>query len=576
MSVEETSPLLRVHCGQDGGIVDCVRTAKMRCKNGHELAKDFPYDSFWDYCCDCDIFCSSTIVSEKGARSNCPFCNRLIARRYLCHRCRMMSFESDENKQAKQINLGAGGSPLPHCPGCLESAVSFSIQQHDCSNLSLTYMTAREVCPFCNEWITEARAIDANVEDSIPAIDIDRSPNNFPFLESFSHRNIRFSFLRSYLPDSRKGWFEFISIASAIITTAGLLLTIFPSVPAAIGWQISKAIKAPLRVSQIDCTAHFVLKGERLRLKIRADAPATGLRFEWASSAGTLVNHHERNSESEVELETDAISVMSVPVEVLIRVTVADEYGDTASRQERITVMPRRITNNPPVFKIPPRCNCLLQEVIAGESVSLYALAEDEDSDEDLTYDWQSSSPSIQIIKTASDGGSTVILTTSGVNPKLTAVPIKVSLIVNDGNGGAVTGDLTLMILPKQVVKSPEPVAVTPPPANHSPKLEAFVADKTIVQAGETITLWAYVTDQDGDDLIYDRRTSAGEIQNKHETAILNTAGITSSKVIVILTILDPRGGKTSQQMPIDVKLAAAPAISPSPSPTASEVKDHQ
>jgi hypothetical protein len=548
----------------------------MRCKNGHELAKDFPYDSFWNYCCDCDIFCSSTITADKKANPNCPFCHRLIARRYLCHRCRMMSFESIGNKQPKQINLGDDGSPTPHCPGCLEPASTLSPLQHDCSDLSLTYMTAREICPFCNEWITRPTEIQDNGEESIPVIDTDQSPNNFPFLESFSHKNITFSFWKSYLPDSRKGWFEFIGIASAIITTASLLLTIFPSVPAAMVWRINKAIKAPLKVSQIDCTTHFVLKGERLRLKIRADDPATGLRFEWTSSAGTLVNRNERNRESEVELETDAISAMSVPVEVLIRATVADEYGDTALRQERITVMPRRITNNPPAFKIPPRCNCLLQEVIAGESISLYALAEDEDPNEVLTYDWQSSSPSVQIIKTASDAGSTVILTTAGVNPKLTAVPIKLSLRVNDGNGGAVTGDVTLMILPKQAGKTPEPVATTPPQANHSPKLEAFVADKTTAQAGDTITLWAYVTDQDGDDLVYGWRTSAGDIQNKRETAILNTSGITSSKVIVTLTVFDPRGGKTSQQMPIDVRLAAAPTPVVSPSPAPTEVRDHQ
>src|SRR4051794_19727657 len=124
MSLEGTFQRLRVHCSHDGGIVDCVRMSRLRCENGHELAKDFPYDSFWEYCCDCNIFCLSTFEADKKAKSNCAFCNRLIARRYLCHRCRMISFESDENKQAKQINLDGNGSPLPHCPGCLEPAVT--------------------------------------------------------------------------------------------------------------------------------------------------------------------------------------------------------------------------------------------------------------------------------------------------------------------------------------------------------------------------------------------------------------------------------------------------------------------
>jgi hypothetical protein len=148
---------------------------------------------------------------------------------------------------------------------------------------------------------------------------------------------------------------------------------------------------------------------------------------------------------------------------------------------------------------------------------------------------------------------------------------------VNDSSGGEVTGDITLMILPRQSTRAADTSLSTPTPqANHSPKLEAFVADKTIIQPGETITLWAYVTDPDGDEPIYyDWRASAGDIQNKKETAILNTSGITSSKIIVVLTISDGRGGRTSQQMPIDVQSISPPIASPSPVPQPTELKDH-
>jgi N-acyl-D-amino-acid deacylase len=84
-------------------------------------------------------------------------------------------------------------------------------------------------------------------------------------------------------------------------------------------------------------------------------------------------------------------------------------------------------------------------------------------TNEALTYDWESSSPSLQIIKTASDAGSTVILTTAGVNPKLTAVPIKVSLIVSDGNGGAVTGHVITL----RLAAAPTPtISPSPSPAS--------------------------------------------------------------------------------------------------------------
>ena len=70
-------------------------------------------------------------------------------------------------------------------------------------------------------------------------------------------------------------------------------------------------------------------------------------------------------------------------------------------------------------------------------------------------------------------------------------------------------------------------------------------------------------------------RVSAGDIQNKGQTAVINTSGVTSSKIIVTLTVSDGRGGSTKQQMPIDVRSVSAPTPSPSPSPQPTEVKDH-
>jgi len=56
---------------------------------------------------------------------------------------------------------------------------------------------------------------------------------------------------------------------------------------------------------------------------------------------------------------------------------------------------------------------------------------------------------------------------------------------------------------------------------------------------------------------------------------MLSTLGITSSKIIVVLTVSDGHGGRTSQQMPIDVRTIAVPAAAPSPTPHATEIKDH-
>ena len=231
-------------------------------------------------------------------------------------------------------------------------------------------------------------------------------------------------------------------------------------------------------------------------------------------------------------MDTTGISVLSVPKEVSVRLTVADEYGETVQRQDRITVMPRRLANNPPVLKIPPRFNCTLQEVVAGESVSLYAMAEDENEGEILSYEWESSSPSAQLTPVMAAAGSSVIVNTAGVNPKAAPVPLKIYLRVKDSNGGEVMDDITINVLPRDLAGNRTESASNATPPNRAPKLEAFMADKTTINAGEPLRLWAFVTDADGDSPIYyDWSASTGDIQNKNETAILTTTGINTSEV---------------------------------------------
>jgi hypothetical protein len=313
------------------------------------------------------------------------------------------------------------------------------------------------------------------------------------------------------------------------------------------------------------------MKGDKLNLRVRAEEPASGIKFEWITSDGKLINFNQRNRESDVELATDAISVASLPVDVVIGVTVIDEYGDSVRREQHITIWPRKMINNRPVLTIPPRCNCAVPEVIAGDSISLSAFAEDADPNDRLTYKWGSSSPSIQITETPPDPVSTATINTAGLNPRAVAVPVKIWVRVDDGIAEPVLGDITLMILPKEPARTADRTPTLP--TNHLPKLVAFVADKTIIQAGETIILQAFVDDPDeGDPTFYDWKTSAGDIQSKGPTAFLNTSGITLPKIFVTLTVSDGHG-VTKQQMPIDVRSVSTPTPSPSPSPHPTEVK---
>ena len=154
MPVADTLEILKAHYKEDNGSLHCTRGPKLQCINGHELAKNFPYDSIWSYCCDCYTLSSSPTPAGVKADSDCSYCGRPTTRRFVCQRCTTMSFESDESKEPKFFNLRTNGIPIPSCPGCLEPSSETSILEHECAELGASYFTALEVCPFCHKSAT--------------------------------------------------------------------------------------------------------------------------------------------------------------------------------------------------------------------------------------------------------------------------------------------------------------------------------------------------------------------------------------------------------------------------------------
>jgi hypothetical protein len=193
-------------------------------------------------------------------------------------------------------------------------------------------------------------------------------------------------------------------------------------------------------------------------------------------------------------------------------------------------------------------------------------LAESKEGNQTLSYDWQTTSPALEIVKTNSTSGSTATVNTAGMGQLVSPVPVKVTLRVSDGHGGEVTGDLTIMVLPRQTPSASSTPPVTEIKPNHSPKLEFFTADNLTVEIGEPVKLWVFATDPDGDvPLYYDWKVSSGEIINKGDTAVFNTAGIDPGQEIIILTISDGHGGSTSQKLFVTVKGKSKKTAVPSP-----------
>lgn len=559
-----TAELIHIFCRTERATVWCVRAPTIVCENGHEVAKNFPNGEFWHYCCNCNRFTPFDALDGDDAYTQCPYCDaQTLSRWFLCDKCKLLTVESDKFTTSKSFALADEGKPSPACPGCLTADWSSTLAKHTCKSLGVTYLTPRLLCPFCKARLNEIVAPQRleQVETFKPA-----TVSGLAFLESFAHSNTWmdwfqswFAWLKGNRPKTISHWVGVIGIAVGIV---GILVGLVGPV-GAFSQQITIWFNHPPRVAVIECE-HVISQGQRVPIRAQVDDPDGGeLRFRWISSAGRI-----EGAGAQVYLLTDDIVPKAISTDLTVGVYVTDELGLTAYRQERISVLSRNVLNNPPSLTVPPRCNCSNQEVRVGDTVSLYALAERRDNNEPLSYDWQSSSPALEILKSSSISGSTVILNTSRMGQLASPVPVKVTLRVSDSHGGEVSGDLTIMILPRQF-SSATPASPEVKP-NHSPKLEFLTADNLTVETGEQVKLWAFVTDPDGDSpLYYDWKASSGEIINKGDTAVFNTAGVDAGQKIITVTISDGHGGSTSQKLFVTVETNAKKTATPSATPTA-------
>jgi len=142
---------IRVYCPSHKVGFIVAASATIECSSQtHALARDFPNETFWEYCCDCQHYWP--IDSAKGsiASEECPVCERNIVRRFLCAECKVVSVESDDAGRRKAFSISSQGTVSPACPGCLHRSVG-SRFEHQCRDFASVFVTTREVCPFCDE-----------------------------------------------------------------------------------------------------------------------------------------------------------------------------------------------------------------------------------------------------------------------------------------------------------------------------------------------------------------------------------------------------------------------------------------
>jgi len=107
-----------------------------------------PVELRWQYCCNCEHFCP--IDFDRDGLQRCPICTRRSSLLYVCDRCYTISFESNTPLNTKNFTVTADGTPKPSCPGCLKPA-SADLREHTCDALHLSFTTALNTCPVCQE-----------------------------------------------------------------------------------------------------------------------------------------------------------------------------------------------------------------------------------------------------------------------------------------------------------------------------------------------------------------------------------------------------------------------------------------
>jgi formylglycine-generating enzyme required for sulfatase activity len=124
-------------------------------QGGHEIGSGFPGRSWWKYCCDCATFWPSEVANGNSS-SNCPVCERLTLKRFLCSACQVISIESASSVPQKTHSIEVERGIRPSCPAC-KAVAATSVVEHQCADIGFKYLTSRSACLFCEDATAPAK-----------------------------------------------------------------------------------------------------------------------------------------------------------------------------------------------------------------------------------------------------------------------------------------------------------------------------------------------------------------------------------------------------------------------------------
>ncbi len=281
--------------------------------------------------------------------------------------------------------------------------------------------------------------------------------------------------------------------------------------PVITGLEADKTVLLPSEVINIECNASGVDGGT--------------LSYNWSTSGGAI--HARGSGES---------AGWTAPAELgnyTITVNVTDEEGNWAVRSVTIRVR----LNHPPIITILKFCD---DWIVPSGKCQLECLAEDLDSGDILTYEWEAEGGNIS-------GSGSPVTWTAPEEPGI----YNISVVVRDELDAETRTSLPIVVAAEQPAPVIQSLTVTT-------NIPAYIRQKSggyeILQKSEHCTLECIAADPNDGELHYIWSTERGGISGNGAKVTWTLPPSSAEGFVITVMVADGRGGIASEDVTIKVR----------------------
>src|SRR5437588_11936476 len=105
MVTTEPRQQLQIYCRAERAVIPCDRCSTIVCPKGYEVAREFPDEEAWTYCCDCQKFTPLDAIEDGAGYSQCFQCDRTLSRRFLCCECNLLTVATERSSTSGSFRI---------------------------------------------------------------------------------------------------------------------------------------------------------------------------------------------------------------------------------------------------------------------------------------------------------------------------------------------------------------------------------------------------------------------------------------------------------------------------------------